>query len=36
MVNIDDATGKSRKKHNPNWPPISDHPYKTLIVVVSD
>ena len=32
MINIDDATKENIKKHNPNWPQISDHPYRTLIV----
>ena len=31
MTNFDDVT-KKNKKHNRNWPPISDHPYITLII----
>ena len=29
MINYDDVTKKSIKEHNPNWPQISDHPFKT-------
>ena len=33
MINFDDATKKdTQKKHNPNWPTISDHPYRIIII----
>ena len=31
MINFDDVTKENIKKHNPNLPQISDHPYKKLI-----
>ena len=31
MINFDDVT-KKIKEHNPNWPKISDHPYRILII----
>ena len=32
MVNFDDVTKKNMKNHNPNWPQVSGHPYRVLIV----
>ena len=32
MFNFDYITKEDIKKHNPNWPEISDHPYRILIV----
>ena len=32
MINFDDVTKENIKKHNPNWPEISDHLYMILIV----
>ena len=32
MINFDDYTNENKTKHNPNWPYISDHPYRILII----
>ena len=32
MINFDDAVKENIKKRNPNWPQISDHPYRILII----
>ena len=32
MINIDDVTKENIKEHNPNWPQISDHSYRILII----
>ena len=32
MVNFDDVTKENMKNHNPNWPQVSGHPYRVLIV----
>ena len=32
MINFDDVTKENTKKHNPDWPQISDHPFKILII----
>ena len=32
MINFDDVVKENIKEHNPNWPQISDHPYKILII----
>ena len=32
MINFHDAIKEETKEHNPNWPQIPDHPYKTLII----
>ena len=32
MINFDDAIKEETKEHNPNWPQISDHPFKILII----
>ena len=31
MINYDDVTKENIKKNNPDWPQISNHPYKMLI-----
>ena len=31
MINFEDITKENINKHNPNWPQISDHPYRILI-----
>ena len=31
-MKFDGVTKENIKYHNPNWPPILDHPYKILIV----
>ena len=31
MINFDECTNENKKEHNPNWPYISDHPYRILI-----
>ena len=32
MINFDDVVKENKKKHNPNWPQIPDHPYRILII----
>ena len=32
MINFDDVTKENIEEHNPNWPQIPDHPYRTLII----
>ena len=32
MINFDDVTKENIKKHNPDWPQISDPPFKILII----
>ena len=32
MINFDDVTKENIKEENPNWPQISDHPYRILII----
>ena len=32
MINFDNVTKENIKEHNTNWPQISDHPYRILIV----
>ena len=32
MINFDDYTNENRTEHNSNWPYISDHPYRILII----
>ena len=32
MINFDEYTNESKRKHNPNRPYISDHPYTILII----
>ena len=31
-MNFDENTNENKRKHNPNWPYISDHPYRILII----
>ena len=31
MINFDVVTKEETKEHNPNWPQISDHPYRIVI-----
>ena len=32
MMNFDNVTNESKTEHNPKWPYIPDHLYRTLIV----
>ena len=32
MINFDEYTNENKKKHNPNWPCIPDHPYRIQII----
>ena len=32
MINFDDGTKENMKEHNQNWPQITDHPYRILII----
>ena len=32
MINFDEYTNENKRKDNPNWPYIPDHPYRILIV----
>ena len=32
MINFDEYTNENKRKHNPNWPYILDHPYRILII----
>ena len=32
IINFDDALKENVKKNNPNWPEISDHPHRILII----
>ena len=32
MINFDDYTNENKRKYNPNWLYIPDHPYKILII----
>ena len=32
MINFDDVTRENIKEHNPNFAPIPDYPYITLII----
>ena len=32
MINFDEYTNLNKKEHNLNWPDISDHPYRILII----
>ena len=32
MTNFDDYTNENKRKHNPDWPYIPDHPYRILII----
>ena len=35
MIKFDNVTKENIKEHNPNWPQISDHPYRILIIAGS-
>ena len=30
MINFDEYTNENKRKHNPNYPYIPDHPYRIL------
>lgn len=32
MNNCDDISGKNQTEHKSNWPSITDHPYRILII----
>ena len=32
MISFDDYTNENKTKHNRNWPNITDHPYRILII----
>ena len=32
MINFDDFTNENKRKQNPHWPHIQDHPYKLTII----
>ena len=32
MFNFDYISNENIKEHDPNWPEISDHPYRILII----
>ena len=32
MINFDDLSAENKKEYDPNFPKISDHPYKILII----
>ena len=32
MINFDEYTNENKRKHNPKWPYIPDHPYRILII----
>ena len=32
MMNFDNYTNRNKTEHNPKWPYLADHPYKTLII----
>ena len=32
MIHFDDYTNENKRKHNPNWSYIPDHPCKILIL----
>ena len=36
MINFDDYINKNKINHNPNWPYIPGHPYRTLIIGYSE
>ena len=33
MINFDDYTNENKTEHNPEWPYISDHPYRRTIII---
>ena len=32
MINFDIYTNENKRKRNPNWPYIPDHPYRIFII----
>ena len=30
MIIFDEHTNENKRKHNPNWPYIPDHPYRII------
>ena len=32
MINFNDVIKENIKGHNPNWPEVTDHPYRILII----
>ena len=32
MINLDNIVNNKNEKHNEEWPYISDHPYRILII----
>ena len=32
MINFDNYVNENKTEHNKNWPYISDHPYRILII----
>ena len=32
MIHFDEYANENKRKHNPNWPYIADHPYRILII----
>ena len=32
MINVNEYTNENKRKYNPNWPYIPDHPYRILII----
>ena len=32
MINVDEYTNENKRKRNPNWSYIPDHPYRILII----
>ena len=32
MINFDDYTNENKGKYNLNWPYVTDHPYRVLII----
>ena len=36
MINFDDYINENKTKNNPKWPYIPDHPYRILLIGVSE
>ena len=34
MINYDDVTKENMNEHNPDWPQVSNHPYKIIIIII--
>ena len=32
MTSFDEYTNENKRKRNPNWPYVPDHPYRILII----